>query len=199
MPDTGPREFTAIETPRLGLIPATVELIDAVLAGAAAGVGLTVPPGWPDEHDAAFLARKRDEIAADAALAQWVRLLLLHDGPAGASPVAAGPALVVGHAGFHGPPGVNGSGAPDALELGYTVFEPWRGQGLAREAAAALIGWAAALHGIHRYFGSVSPGNAPSIAVLERLGFEHVGDQLDDVDGLELVYELRYLPAAADT
>jgi hypothetical protein len=51
-------------------------------------------------------------------------------------------------------------------------------------------------HGIEHFLGSVSPGNAPSVAVLERLGFAHTGEQWDDEDGRELVYELQLEPGA---
>ena len=37
---------------------------------------------------------------------------------------------MIGHAGFHGQPGVNGKQDPEAVELGYTIFEPYRGQRL---------------------------------------------------------------------
>jgi RimJ/RimL family protein N-acetyltransferase len=36
---------------------------------------------------------------------------------------------------------------------------------------------------------SVSPENAPSLAVIRKLGFEQTGEQWDEEDGLELVFE----------
>jgi RimJ/RimL family protein N-acetyltransferase len=98
---------------------------------------------------------------------------------------------MIGHAGFHGPPGVNGPADPDAVELGYTVFPEERGRGYATEAARALVDWAAEAHGIRRFVASVAPGNEPSLAVVRKLGFVETGSQWDDEDGLELVFELE--------
>ena len=182
--------FPPIDTPRTLLVSLLPAVADALLSGTAASLPLAIPDGWPDDHDRGFIALRRCQTDADPGVPEWVRLMIARDeaGPGG------GP-LCIGHAGFHGPPGVNGPRAADALEVGYTVFPAWRGRGLAQEAVRSLVAWGHAAHGISRFFGSVQPGAAPSIAVLERCGFAHVGEQWDDEDGLELVYELR-LPAA---
>ncbi len=36
---------------------------------------------------------------------------------------------------------------------------------------------------------SVGPGNEPSLALVRSLGFVAVGEQIDEVDGLEIVHE----------
>jgi [ribosomal protein S5]-alanine N-acetyltransferase len=164
-----------IRTERLELVSLSPEAIDALLDGSSE---LGAPEGWPDEHDAGFLRLRRDQMLRDPDVQQWgVRAVLL-DGE------------MIGHAGFHGPPGVNGPSAADAVEIGYSIFEPWRGQGYATEVARALIEWARRKHGIPRFIASVSPGNAPSLAVVRKLGFVQTGEQWDDEDGLELVFEL---------
>ncbi len=94
-------------------------------------------------------------------------------------------ALCVGHAGFHGPPEHNGR-----AEIGYSVFEPYRGRGYATEACAALTRWAFE-QGETSVFLSIRPDNVPSLAIARRLGYVEVGSQVDPVDGLELVFELR--------
>jgi RimJ/RimL family protein N-acetyltransferase len=78
---------------------------------------------------------------------------------------------MVGHAGFHGPPGTGGL-PPGKAELGYTVFPTFRGHGYATEAAIALMEWAES-RGIRRFAASVRTGR-----------------QWDKEDGLELVFEL---------
>ena len=197
-----------ILTARLRLVAVTADLLTAALAGTAERLGYELPVGWlgADDGDAGFFALKRDQIAVDAAHGQWVRLLVLRDAggvETGSCEAAAGaerrPGVVVGHAGFHGPPGVNGGATPGALEIGYTVFEPWRGRGLAVEAGGALLRWARAEHRVVHVYGSTAPDNAASRAVLTRLGFEQTGEQVDEEDGPELVFELRYLPAFSDT
>lgn len=192
-----------ILTPRLELVPLLPDVADALLAGRPADAGLAVPDGWPDDHDAGFIALRRRQSDADPTVPVWVRLALLRAGVdagegagAAGAPAATGaaPAPVrqcIGHAGFHGPPGVNGGGVTGALEVGYTIFPAWRGRGLAQEAVRGLVAWAAAEHGVRHFFGSVAPDNAPSHAVLGRTGFVQVGEQWDDEDGRELVYELR--------
>ena len=97
---------------------------------------------------------------------------------------------MVGHAGFHGPAGTNGPQAPGALEIGYTVLPPFRGRGYATEAVVALMDWARSEHGIAVFIASVSPGNEPSLAIVRKLGFAQTGEQWDEEDGLELVFEL---------
>lgn len=37
---------------------------------------------------------------------------------------------------------------------------------------------------------TVSPDNAPSIQIINKFGFPKVGEQIDDEDGLELIYEM---------
>lgn len=88
----------------------------------------------------------------------------------------------IGHCGFHGPPELIGR-----AEIGYTVFEKYRRQGYAKEAAGALVRWAFR-RGENTVYASVSPDNAASLGVVKSLGFRQVGTQDDEVDGLELVF-----------
>jgi RimJ/RimL family protein N-acetyltransferase len=91
----------------------------------------------------------------------------------------------VGHCGFHGPPDVIGR-----AEIGCTVFPEFRGQGYAKEVARALATFAFD-QGVEEVYATVSPDNAPSLAVVRALGFVQVGTQEDEVDGLELVFTLQ--------
>jgi RimJ/RimL family protein N-acetyltransferase len=92
---------------------------------------------------------------------------------------------VIGHCGFHGPPEDVGR-----AEIGYTVFEPYRRRGYAKEAARALVDWALA-QGEREVYASVSPNNVPSLGVMRSLSFEQVGVQEDEIDGTELVFAIR--------
>lgn len=144
-------------------------------------LGATVPRGrWPSENDAAFLRLRAGQIRRNPDWQPWsVRALVLRE-----------ETKMVGHAGFHGPPGVNGLQARDALELGYTVFPEARGRGYAQEAALALMRWAEREHEIRRFIASVAPDNEASLAIVRKLGFTQIGEQWDVEDGLELVFEL---------
>ena len=178
-------DVSAIVTPRLELVPASRALLDALLEGrrdeAEAALGGSIPPGWPDEAVAPFLRLRRDQMRRDPATQPWLVRFLVARGE---------PRTLVGHAGFHGPPGVNALGAADAVELGYALFPEHRGRGLATEAVEALVRWAAAEHGIRRFVASVAPANEPSLALARRLGFVHVGEHSDEEDGRELEFEL---------
>ena len=176
----------SIVTQRLELVLLTPDVLDALVAGrreeAGALAGIRVPDGWPDERVARFLRLRADQTRKDQAWGQWlVRAIALRE---------PGRPLI-GHAGFHGPPGINGPGAADAVEVGYTVLPEFRGNGYATEAARALLEWARAEHGILRFIASVAPDNVPSLALVRRLGFVQTGRQWDDEDGEELVFELR--------
>ena len=174
----------AIHSERLDLVLLTPDLMEALVAGrrgeAAARMGTRIPEDWPDAHDESFFRFRLAQVARVPADEPWlVRAVVLPE------PVRT----LIGHAGFHGAPGINGPGKAAALELGYTVFPPFRGHGYATEAASALMRWARAHHGIRHFIASVAPENAPSLAIVSKLGFVQTGEQWDDEDGLELVFE----------
>jgi RimJ/RimL family protein N-acetyltransferase len=174
-----------IRSERLELVPMTAPFLDALLDGrrdeAEELLRLRLPDAWPDGHDARFLRIRLGQLRSDAGAEEWlVRAVVLPDGDR----------PMVGHAGFHGPPGVNGPGRPEALEVGYTVFEPFRGRGYATEVTRALVRWGRSEHGVRTFVASVGPWNAPSLRVVEKLGFRQVGAQWDPDEGEELVFEL---------
>jgi len=159
------------------LVPLEYELLATLSEGrreeASRRLGVAIPTDWPDEHDAAFFAlRARERLPLE-----WSVYAIVDDG------------AMVGHAGFHGPPGTNGPGYADAVEIGYTVFPAFRGRGYAQAAARALVALAAG-RGVARVVASVAPDNEPSLAVVRKLGFVHTSEQWDEEDGRELVFEL---------
>lgn len=142
---------------------------DITTAGAAAGVTLPeafLEDDWLWRYRLAQLDREPDA-------EPWLPRAVIVD-PLGA---------VVGHAGFHGPPDERGM-----VEIGYTVLPDHRHRGYAKAAVAELLAFARA-HGARVVRASVSPGNEPSLAVIRSFGFEHCGEQVDEEDGLELVFE----------
>jgi RimJ/RimL family protein N-acetyltransferase len=97
---------------------------------------------------------------------------------------------VVGHAGFHGPPDRDGM-----VEVGYTIVPEHRGHGYAHAALRALVDEATSVTSVRVVRATIGPDNLASLAVARRGGFSHVGEQWDEVDGLELVFEKRVRPA----
>lgn len=92
--------------------------------------------------------------------------------------------VVVGHAGFHGPPDANGM-----VEVGYSVDPRYRRRGFARAMLRALIDEVAPEPTVTTVRASIGPTNAGSLATIAGFGFTQVGEQWDDEDGLELVFE----------
>jgi RimJ/RimL family protein N-acetyltransferase len=88
--------------------------------------------------------------------------------------------------GFHARPDDHGM-----VEIGYRVDPPFRRRGLATEMATALMAWGAT-HGATHCLASVRPDNAASLRTIAKLGFVKVGEQMDDIDGLEWVHRLDF-------
>ncbi|MFI5710443.1 GNAT family N-acetyltransferase [Kribbella sp. NPDC051620] len=92
--------------------------------------------------------------------------------------------VVIGHGGYHGPPDENGM-----VEVGYTVDAAYRRRGYAKAILTALIERAAAEPGVKIVRASISPTNAASLATIAGFGFLEAGEQWDEEDGLELLFE----------
>jgi len=124
------------------------------------------------------------QVAADPHNAEWMaRHAVVGDGGA-----------VVGHAGFHGPPDESGM-----VEIGYSVDPTFRRRGYAKAALAELLRRAAVASVVRTVRATISPDNAASLATIAGFGFVQVGEQWDDEDGLELVFEKPMTPLKAST
>ena len=161
----------------------TVPFMEALahddVPAAAAEMGATVPEDMPG-YLRDFLRYRLTQLAVDPTIRQWLGRAMLWTGEDGER-------HVIGSIGFHG--------APDdqqRLEIGYKVEPAFRRQGIAREAAAAMFDWAYREHGIRRFVASISPTNEPSLRLAAGFGFEQVGEQMDEIDGLELVFETTW-------
>jgi RimJ/RimL family protein N-acetyltransferase len=93
--------------------------------------------------------------------------------------------LAVGRAGYHGPPDDAGT-----VEIGYAVDPAHRRRGYARAALEALLARAAREPRVRAARVSIRPDNEPSYRLAAQYGFRKVGEQWDDEDGLEIVYEV---------
>ncbi|MEU3899169.1 GNAT family protein [Streptomyces sp. NPDC045251] len=142
-------------------------------AGRLAGVSLTE---YFVTARAQWLWRFRlDQMAADPGRARWmVRQAVVGD-----------KGLVVGHAGFHGPPDEAGM-----VEIGYSVAPDFRRQGYARATLIELLRRAAAETAVTTVRVTISPDNVASLATISGFGFVEVGEQWDEEDGCEVVFEV---------
>ncbi|WP_219993273.1 GNAT family N-acetyltransferase [Cryobacterium arcticum] len=93
--------------------------------------------------------------------------------------------LAVGQSGYHGAPDTRGM-----VEVGYAVDVAFRRRGYARSALTALLARAALEPAVTVVRATISPGNLASLALVAQFGFVEVGEQWDDEDGLETIFEL---------
>ena len=176
-------DIQPIRTPRVTLESMSVPFMEALvrhdLEAASREVGAEVPAWMADELEH-FLNFRLAQLAADQSIREWLGraiVLTAHDGSR----------RVIGSIGFHGPPDAQGR-----LEVGYSIDPPYRRQGYARETIRALFDWAHARYGIGTFIASISPDNEPSLLLASQLGFKQVGAQMDEVDGLEFVFETTW-------
>ena len=169
-----------IRTERLELVAFDPRAIRALITGQRAEaerlLGMELPDDFPAPGDVeGFLSIQLARMEAAAGRRAWMARLMR----------SRATGECIGHCGFHGPPELIGR-----AEIGYSVFQKFRGRGFATEAAGALVQWAFQ-SGEKRVYASVSPTNAPSLAVVRRLGFTQVGTQADEIDGTEFVFVIE--------
>lgn len=163
-----------MHAPSVRLVPLPAAALEALVAGdleeASDLTGVVLPPFFLDE---VWLWRIRaEQVRHEPGALDWiVRAVVTPEG------------VVVGHAGFHGPPDEAGD-----VEVGYTVVPEHRGRGWGTAALAALLTRADSEPGVKRVVATIAPDNSASLAVVGHFGFVHVGEQVDPVDGRELVY-----------
>jgi RimJ/RimL family protein N-acetyltransferase len=136
-------------TERLVLVPQTLQVARALLAGEDAGLSLA--DGYPhaDSFDALRMFVEHGSSDDDCG---W--FITLADG------------RVIGDCGTLG-----WTDAQGRVEIGYGLSGPFRGRGYGTEAVRALADWIAAQPGVAAVTASVEVANIASRKLLERLGF----------------------------
>jgi RimJ/RimL family protein N-acetyltransferase len=94
-------------------------------------------------------------------------------------------AEVIGSTSFHGVPDAEGM-----MEIGLGIEEPFQNKGYAKESLKGMWNWVCKFPEVKTLRYTVSPDNLPSIAVINYFGFEYKGQQMDDIDGPENIYEM---------
>lgn len=184
----------ALVTPRLRLVPITLEIIESVMchnrAQAEAALDVVLRDcGWKDDACARFpdewpneslVARafpcSLDAIRAAPDTRLWGNSLVLP---------LEGPPRVLGSVVFNGRP-VDG-----IAEVGYGIEDNSRGRGLAAEATQACVEWALEQDGIAAVQATTFPWHVASLGVIRRLGMTPCGIRDHDVLGELLVFERR--------
>lgn len=156
-----------IRAERLELIPATVQMLRAELQGRGelqVLLGAQVPDSWPPElYDRRTIEYILDRLVMDTESSEWWSYYFVRSAGPGR------PAVAIGAGGYKGP-------ARDGLvEVGYSVLQEYRRNGYATEATAGLVARAFGEPGVKRVIAHTLPELIPSIGVLEKCGFRHMG------------------------
>jgi [ribosomal protein S5]-alanine N-acetyltransferase len=162
-----------IETVHLRLLPYAPQQLLALIEGERqfeAQIGLRAADGLRDfigseEVSPAWLARLCTATVADP----WEH---------GFAVVHRESRLVIGSAGFKGPPDEKGM-----VEIAYGIVPGYQGRGYATEAAAALVAFAFGNDQVRRVWAHTLPAANASTRVLAKCGFERLGEVVDPEDG----------------
>jgi RimJ/RimL family protein N-acetyltransferase len=159
-------------SPRLEFRPLTIEAIEALIAGdrealeAATRATFPEPLSAPPEMDHALPAM-RDGLRDDPESAYWGPFLIVRP--------EAGQA--VGSAGFSSQPDRDGHRL-----FGYSVYLSFQGQGIASEAASALVAWALTQPGTRGVRATIPPWHVASQRVAAHAGLRSTGRLATDPD-----------------
>ena len=156
-----------------GVALAALAAGDLAGAEAASPVPLSAHLAGP-EHRGVW-ERRRRQVERDPAEAGWVTGIIWDEQRR----------IAVGRAGFHEQPDAGG-----LVEIGYAVDPAYRRRGYARAAFEVLLARAAADPRVRRVRVTIRPDNVASSGLVVQYGFTAVGEQWDDEDGLEIVYEI---------
>jgi RimJ/RimL family protein N-acetyltransferase len=174
--------MSIILTPRLELVPVTLEMVEAILLGdrdrAEQAAKARLPGSWPNRAliERAFTA-SLDAIRSDPEQRLWGdRLLIARDDPQRG---------VIGSVVFNGFP-------PDGIaHVGYGVEESSQRCGFATEATRACVEWALLQPGIQAVVAETFPWHRASLRVIEKLGMKPAGTRLHELLGEVLLFEVR--------
>lgn len=155
-------------------LAALTALADADLDAASAVAGVPLTRYFLTAEALRLWQLRANQVAADPDSGRWIAR----------AAVAEPDGMVVGHAGFHGPPDAAGM-----VEVAYSVDPVYRRQGYATAMLRELLRRAAAEPGVTTVRASVRPDNAGSLATIAGFGFTRNGEQWDEEDGRELIFE----------
>jgi len=184
--DTAPGTTRGRPGPRVRIVHLTGAVFDALAAGDLARadsrspVRLTAYFAGPDWRST--WARRSEQARRDPGSTGWITGVIWDEDQS----------LPAGRAGFHGPPDADGM-----VEIGYAVDPAHRRRGYARAALESLLRRAWDEPTVRTVRVTIAPGNTASRDLALQYGFTAVGEQWDDEDGLEIVYEVAADAATA--
>jgi len=93
--------------------------------------------------------------------------------------------IIIASAGFHDAPDSNGM-----IEIGFGVDEKYQGRGFGQELLHGMWSWVVNDPQVKTLRYTVSPDNLISQHIIKKFDFEFQGQQIDEEDGPEDIYEL---------
>ena len=93
--------------------------------------------------------------------------------------------IIIASAGFHDAPDSDGM-----IEIGFGVDKRYQGRGFGQELLHGMWSWVVNDPQVNTLRYTVSPDNLISQHIIKKLGFEYKGQQIDEGDGPEDIYEL---------
>ncbi|OUL30202.1 GNAT family N-acetyltransferase [Nostoc sp. 106C] len=152
-----------ITTPRLELLPCSLEVTQAVITQNKSQVEklleVTVPDDWYAGQVLNFFPRYAQMLIEEPSDLGWGVWLMIH----------ASDCSLIGDLGFGGKPDAQGT-----VELGYEVLPKYRNQGYAFEAVQALVNFAFTQPELKRIIAHSPQDIMASCRILEKLGMQHL-------------------------
>ena len=147
-----------VETNRLQLAPQSVDDVRAMLDA--------LPPEDRAHVSDEWLARVNHPGGAD----EWTLGFRLLERATG---------TLIGHAGFKGPPSAEG-----CVEIAYGILPDYEGRGYGTEAAEGLLAFIRTSDRVRTVRAHTLPERNASCRILEKTGFELIGEVIDPEDGV---------------
>lgn len=155
-----------IETTRLIIIPATIEMLKSEInekSKLSVLLGAVIPNSWPPETlvDAFpwFIEQLERNPGQDSWYC-WYALLKSKD---------TSKNILVGSVGFKGRPDNSGT-----VEIGYSVLNEYQGKSIATEMVSALTKWAFSQSGVNAIIAETTTDNFASSKVLKKCEFMQI-------------------------
>ncbi|MBL7825696.1 MAG: GNAT family N-acetyltransferase [Saprospiraceae bacterium] len=160
-----------IQTERLFLIPADLPKLEAIVDENYAKLsellgGVDMADHWM--HFPEAMIWMRDYLREYEADIRWWNYLIIHKQDV----------RLIGTCGYKGAPSLQGE-----VEIGYEIAEAYQNQGIATETAQALVSFAFNDPSVVCVTATTLAEKNASNHLLEKLGFEFVGEEIDLEDG----------------
>jgi len=160
-----------IQTERLFLVIADLPKLEAIVSENWAELsallgGVDIAEHWLHFPEAVIWMR--DYLRENEAELGWWNYLVVHRQDV----------RLIGTCGYKGSPSFHGE-----VEIGYEIAEAYQGQGLGTETARALVDNAFKFEDVAFVSANTLPEKNASNALLQKLGFQFVGEEIDIEDG----------------